>query len=67
MKFSEASNLQSVSTNVQTAGVPGTANISLNLSDTLDHRIETILKAWHQNSDLLFSILAKTIRGPFLF
>ena len=35
---------------------PGTANISLNLSDTLDHRIETILKEWHQNSDLLFAI-----------
>ena len=35
---------------------PGTANISLNLSDTLDHRIETILKEWHQNSDLLFAV-----------
>ena len=56
LALSEASNLQSVSTNVQSGGVPGTANISLNLSDTLDHRIETILKEWHQNSDLLFSI-----------
>ena len=35
---------------------PGTANISLNLSDTLDHRIENVLKEWHQNSDLLFAI-----------
>ena len=35
---------------------PGTANISLNLSDTLDQRIETILKEWHNNSDLLFAI-----------
>ena len=56
LALSEASNLQSASTNAQPGGVPGTANISLNLSDTLDHRIETILKAWHQNSDLLFSI-----------
>ena len=39
-----------------TAAAPGTANISLNLSDTLDHRIESILKEWHQNSDLLFAI-----------
>ena len=35
---------------------PGTANISLNLSDTLDHRIEMVLREWHHNSDLLFSI-----------
>ena len=28
----------------------------MNLSDTLDHRIETILKEWHQNSDLLFAV-----------
>ena len=61
LALSDTSNLQSVqsvaSANVaQSGGVPGTANISLNLSDTLDHRIETILKEWHQNSDLLFSI-----------
>lgn len=38
------------------ASAPSTANISLNLSDTLDHRIELILKEWHQDSDLLFAI-----------
>ncbi len=38
------------------SAAPGTANISLNLSDTLDHRIESVLKEWHQNSDLLFAI-----------
>ena len=38
------------------ASAPSTANISLNLSDTLDHRIESILKEWHQDSDLLFAI-----------
>ena len=27
-----------------------------NLSDHLDHRIDKILKDWHQNSDLLFSV-----------
>ena len=28
----------------------------LNLSDMLDHRIDRILKEWHQSSDLLFSV-----------
>ena len=50
LAMSEASNQQNQ------PSAPGTANISLNLSDTLDHRIETILKEWHQNSDLLFAI-----------
>ena len=30
--------------------------LSLQLTDTLDRRIEQITKEWHQNSDLLFSI-----------
>lgn len=29
---------------------------SINLSDMLDHRIDRILKDWHQSSDLLFSV-----------
>ena len=29
---------------------------NINLSDMLDHRIDRILKDWHQNSDLLFSV-----------
>lgn len=47
---------QSGSTAPNVVSAPGTANISLNLSDTLDHRIESILKEWHQNSDLLFAV-----------
>ena len=32
------------------------ATVGINLSDMLDHRIDRILKEWHQNSDLLFAV-----------
>ena len=32
------------------------AAVHVNLSDMLDHRIDRILKEWHQNSDLLFAV-----------
>ena len=32
------------------------SGVSVNLSDMLDHRIDRILKEWHQNSDLLFAV-----------
>ena len=32
------------------------AAVRVNLSDMLDHRIDRILKEWHQSSDLLFAV-----------
>lgn len=32
------------------------AAVRINLSDMLDHRIDRVLKEWHQNSDLLFAV-----------
>ena len=37
-------------------GSIGSAQLNVNLSDMLDNRIDRILKEWHQNSDLLFSV-----------
>ena len=38
------------------SGQAAGAAASINLSDMLDHRIDRVLKEWHQNSDLLFAV-----------
>ena len=53
--MSHAPSVTSFSTDISQPSATGSAH-NLSLSEALDRRIEALLRAWHQSSDLLFSV-----------
>jgi hypothetical protein len=54
--LSHAPSVTSFSTDISQPSGSGSAAAHLSLSEALDQRIEGLLRAWHQSSDLLFSV-----------
>lgn len=60
-KVADATSNSSIAQSDDSNNVP---QPNLNLSDMLDHRIDQVLKDWHQSSDLLFAV--HPVDGSFL-